>query len=50
MIKVSITKLMKVLYYDTKAETRLECYSDTVVIEKDGSNFYVAAVNVDEML
>ena len=25
-------KLMKVSYYDTKAEIRLECYSDTVVI------------------
>ena len=35
---------MKMEYYDSKAETRLETYADTVVIEKDGHTSYIAAV------
>ncbi len=31
-------------YYDSKAETRLEAYADTIVIEKDGNVPYFAAV------
>ncbi len=39
------TKLMKMEYIDPKAETRLETYADTVVIEKDTDNFpYIAAI------
>ena len=43
---MSITeiKLMKMEYYDPKAETRLETYADTVVIEKDGYTSYIAAI------
>ena len=35
---------MKMEYYDPKAETRLETYADTVVIEKDGYTSYIAAI------
>ena len=35
---------MKMQYYDPKAETRLETYADTVVIEKDGYTSYIAAI------
>ena len=38
------TKLMKMGYFDPKAEVRLEIYSDTIVIEKEGSISYIAAV------
>lgn len=38
------TKLMKMEYFDLKAETRLEAYADTVVIEKEGNNSFIAAV------
>ena len=31
-------------YYDLKAETRLETYCDTVVLEKDGYTSYIAAI------
>jgi superfamily II DNA or RNA helicase len=37
-------KLMKMQYYDKKAETRLEAYADTVVIERDGDTSYIAAI------
>ena len=35
---------MKMEYYDSKAETRLEAYADTVVIEKEGYTSYIAAI------
>ena len=35
---------MRMEYYDSKAETRLETYADTVVIEKDGYTSYIAAI------
>ena len=35
---------MKMEYYDPKAETRLETYADTVVIEKDGYTSYIATI------
>ena len=38
------TQLMKMNYYDIKAEVRLEAYADTVVIEKEGSMSYLAAI------
>lgn len=41
---VEATKLMKMIYYDPKAEVRLEAYADTVVIEKEGNASYLAAV------
>ena len=37
-------KLMKMSYYDAKAEVRLETYADTVVIEKEGNTPYLTAV------
>jgi len=40
------TKLMKVGYFDPKAEVRLECYSDTVVIEQEGKTSYIAAIRL----
>ena len=40
------TKLMRVNYYDSKAEVGLECYSDTVVIEKEGNINYIAAIRL----
>ena len=39
-------KLMKVSYHDTKEEIRLECYSDTVVIEQEGKLSYIAAIRL----
>ena len=38
------TKLMKMEYFDSKAETRLETYADTVVLEKEGYVSYIAAI------
>ena len=38
------TKLMKMEYFDLKAETRLEAYADTAVIEKEGNASFIAAV------
>lgn len=38
------TKLMKMIYYDPKAEVRLETYADTVVIEKEGNSSCLAAI------
>ena len=38
------TRLMKMNYYDVKAEVRLETYSDTVVIEKEGNVPYLTAI------
>jgi len=39
------TKLMKLVYYDSKAEVRLEAYADTVVLEKTGNSaVHVAAI------
>lgn len=39
------TNLMKIEYTDTKAETHLEAYADTLVIEKDTDGLsYIAAV------
>lgn len=40
----SSNKLMKLSYFDSKAEVRLESYADTVVIEKDGNVSYLAAI------
>ena len=37
-------KLMKMEYFDLKAETRLETYADTVVIEKEGNASFITAV------
>ena len=38
------TKLMKMEYFDLKAETRLETYADTVVIEKEENASFITAV------
>jgi len=38
------TKLMKMEYFDPKAETRLETYADTLVLEKDRYVAYIAAI------
>ena len=38
--------LMKVNYYDKKAEIRLECYADTVVTEKDDKCIYIVAIRL----
>jgi superfamily II DNA or RNA helicase len=38
------TGLMKMIYHDDKAEVRLETYSDTVVIEKEGNVPYLSAI------
>lgn len=35
---------MKMEYSDERAETRLETYADTVVAEKEGSIYFIAAV------
>ncbi len=35
---------MKMTYTDQKAETRLETYADTVVLERDGNASYIAAL------
>ncbi len=35
---------MKIHYYDSKAETRLEAYADTVVLETEGYTSYIAAI------
>ncbi|MCL2189788.1 MAG: hypothetical protein FWB87_13600 [Defluviitaleaceae bacterium] len=43
---MSTSKLMKVSYYDTKAEVRLECYADTVVYEKEGVRSVIAAIRL----
>ena len=43
-MNITATKLMKMEYYDPKAETRLQTYADTVVIEKDGYTSYIAAI------
>jgi len=40
------TKLMKVNYFDTKAEIGLECYADTVVIEQDNKHRYIAVIRL----
>ncbi|MCM1233159.1 MAG: hypothetical protein NC489_23820, partial [Ruminococcus flavefaciens] len=37
-------QLMKMEYFDSKAETRLEAYADTLVLEKEGAVSYIAAV------
>ena len=37
---------MKLSYYDDKAEIRLEAYSDTVVIEKEGNIPYLTAIRL----
>ena len=39
-------QLMKMSYFDPKAETRLEAYADTVVIENEGDIPYFAAVRL----
>jgi len=41
---VANAKLMKLEYYDSKAEVRLENYADTVVIEKEGNTRHIVAV------
>lgn len=38
------TKLMKMEYFDLKAETRLETYANMVVIEKEGNASFITAV------
>ena len=35
---------MKMDYFDPKAETRLEAYADTVVLEREGNVPYIAAI------
>lgn len=35
---------MKIEYLDLKSETRLEAYTDTVVLEKEGNTQYIAAI------
>lgn len=35
---------MKLEYFDPKAETRLEVYADTVVLEKEGNVSFIAAI------
>ena len=45
-IKPPTNKLMRVNYYDTKAEIRLECYADTVVVEREGKIPYITAVRL----
>ena len=44
VIRTMQTKLMKMEYFDLKAETRLETYADTVVIEKEGNASFITAV------
>ena len=44
MINITAAKLMRMEYYDAKAEVRLETYADTVVLEKDGYTSYIAAI------
>jgi len=39
-------KLMKMSYYDAKAEVRLEAYADTIVIEREGNVQYIAAIRL----
>ena len=36
--------LMKMSYFDPKAEVRLETYADTLVLENDGSASFIAAI------
>ena len=43
-IDMAQSKLMKMEYFDLKSETRLETYSDTVVIEKENNTYYIAAI------
>gem|GEM_PF-3585170 len=40
------SKLMKMIYCDTKAVVRLETYADTIVIEKEGGKSYLAAIRI----
>jgi len=44
------SKLMKLTYFDPKAETRLEAYADTVVIEHEGKMSYIAAIRLGATL
>jgi len=44
VISIATVKLMKMEYYDLKAETRLETYADTIVVEKDSYTSYIAAI------
>ena len=37
-------KLMKLDYFDPKAEVRLETYADTIVLEQEGNTRYIAAI------
>lgn len=39
-------QLMKMEYFDSKAETRLEAYADTLVLEKEGPVSYIVAVRL----
>ena len=39
-------KLMKVSYYDSKAEIGLECYADMAVIEKENNISYICAIRL----
>ena len=41
---VANTKLMRLSYFDNKAEVRLENYADTVVIEKEGNSRHIVAI------
>jgi hypothetical protein len=43
-IRITAPKLMKMQYFDPKAETRLEAYADTVVLESEGYASYIAAI------
>ena len=49
VIRTMRTKLMKMEYFDLKAETRLETYADTVVIEKEGNASFITAVRFGEI-
>ena len=42
----SSRSLMKVHYYDPKEEIGIDCYADTVVIERDEKAAYIAAVRL----
>lgn len=45
---INRNKLMKISYYDSKSEVRLEAYADTVVLEKveNGNINYVVAMRM----
>jgi len=46
VIDIVQMQLMKMEYFDSKAETHLEAYADTLVLEKEGPVSYIAAVRL----